>query len=177
MKSIIYKLLLLFFIYTVSPLVSGQTIISSFSAGVGYSLDEEVLARVGLQHYFDSAWWVSDTGAFSVYLDGSYSHLFLSEENDLTIYALSPVFYYEFNNSIFQAKPRIEFGIGASYISEKEIIDRNMGGHFQFEDRIGAGLKWEQVYLSLLYLHYSNGGIYSENAGYNTLQLNLQISL
>lgn len=177
MKSTIYKSLLLFFTCTLSPLVSGQTIVSSFSAGVGYSLDDEVLARVGLQHYFDSAWWVSDTGALSAYMDVSYSHLFLSETNDVTIYALSPVFYYEFHQSIYQAKPRIEFGVGASYISEKKIIDRNMGGHFQFEDRIGAGLKWEQVYLSLLYLHYSNGGIYSENAGYNTVQLNLQIDL
>lgn len=177
MKSKLYRVFVLLISYLVSPLVPGQTMVSSVSAGIGYSLDEEVLVRVGIQHYFDSAWWGSDTGVLSAYLDVSYNHLFLSENHDLTIYALSPVFYYEFHQSIYQAKPRVEFGIGASYISEKEIIDRNMGGHFQFEDRIGAGLKWEQVYLSLLYLHYSNGGIYPANAGYNILQLNLQLDL
>lgn len=156
------------------PVSHSQNLIDSVSLGAGYSLDDDVLGRIGLQHNLDYRWLESDTGRLTVYWDLSYNRWFLRQDDDFSIVALSPVFSYQFEQALLGAKPVIEVGIGVSYISDRYVNDRDMGGHFQFEDRIAAGLKYDSLYLALMYVHYSNGGLYDENAGYNTVLVNAQ---
>lgn len=65
-----------------------------------------------------------------------------------------------------------EFGIGASLLDERFFGHKNLGTHFQFEDRLG--LRWVSASgdsVSLRYMHYSNGGIGSHNPGVDFINL------
>ncbi len=154
-----------------SSAVYCQSWFDSVSVGAGTSFDHEFLAHIGIQHNFDKQWWESDSGSLSAYLDLSLNNWSLPGKDDLRIVAISPVFTYQFSTRLFGAKPNLECGIGGSYISEYVFNDRDMGGKFQFEDRIAFGLHYDFGTLMLTYLHYSNGGIYSQNAGMNSVLL------
>lgn len=69
----------------------------------------------------------------------------------------------------------IEGGAGANYISRQSIGSRDLGGSFIFSPSGGAGYvfsrKGRDCALSLRYRHISNAGIYSENAGMDSLYL------
>lgn len=71
-------------------------------------------------------------------------------------------------------QPFIALSIGPSYISDYDFVERNLGGHFIFNDRAALGAHFGnrlQHTLSLQATHYSNAGIYTHNRGYNTLSL------
>lgn len=158
------------------PASYSQSLVDGVSIGAGYSFDDDLLGRIGLQHDLDYRWLESDSGHLAVYWDASYNRWFLRDDDDFSIIALTPVLYYQFTQPLLGGVPVVEFGIGVSYISDRYVNDRDMGGHFQFEDRIAAGLKYDAVYLALMYVHYSNGGLYDENAGYNTALINVRYS-
>ncbi|MCG6345526.1 acyloxyacyl hydrolase, partial [Vibrio fluvialis] len=119
-----------------SSAVYCQSWFDSVSVGAGTSFDHGFLAHIGIQHNFDKQWWESDAGSLSAYLDLSLNNWSLSGKDDLRIVAISPVFTYQFSTRLFGAKPNLECGIGGSYISEYVFNDRDMGGKFQFEDRL-----------------------------------------
>lgn len=71
-------------------------------------------------------------------------------------------------------QPFIALSIGPSYISDSDFVERNLGGHFIFNDRAAVGARFGrrlQHTLSLQFTHYSNAGIYTHNRGYNTLSM------
>ncbi|WP_241669794.1 acyloxyacyl hydrolase [Vibrio furnissii] len=146
----------------------------SATLGVGTSFDDELLVRIGIQRHLDAQWWESEAGHLSAYLDLSLNQWSLDEDEDLRMVAFSPVFSYQFSSQFAGGKPLLEAGIGLSYISKSVFSDRDMGGNIQFEDRLTLGLRYDVGALMLTYLHYSNGGIYSKNAGMNSLLLNFR---
>ncbi|WVM92338.1 acyloxyacyl hydrolase [Halopseudomonas pachastrellae] len=81
---------------------------------------------------------------------------------------LTPVFTLSFpgNGGV---TPFIEGGIGAAVFTETNLDDRrDLGSKFQFEDRIGAGMRFTSgAELGLRYYHYSNAGIKQPNQGIN----------
>lgn len=76
-------------------------------------------------------------------------------------------------------RPFLALSIGPSYISDYDFVERNLGGHFIFNDRAAVGANFGrrmQHTLSLQGTHYSNAGIYTHNRGYNTLSLSYAYS-
>ncbi|HIZ51571.1 MAG TPA: acyloxyacyl hydrolase, partial [Candidatus Pseudomonas excrementavium] len=62
--------------------------------------------------------------------------------------------------------PFLEGGIGASDFTETDLGDQDMVSKFQFEDRLGAGLKFASgSEVGVRYFHYSNAGIKQPNDG------------
>lgn len=84
--------------------------------------------------------------------------------------SFAPVFIYEFAGS--DIKPFIEVGIGVALFSGTTAGDRELGSAFNFEDRIGAGLKFSGGQrIGVRALHYSNAGIKQPNDGIESFAL------
>lgn len=66
--------------------------------------------------------------------------------------------------------PFLEIGIGFSWLSHTTIQGRRLSLHFQFEDKIGAGIYWggKQPYeIAVRAYHYSNASLMRPNSGVN----------
>jgi len=90
------------------------------------------------------------------------------------VLALSPVvsktFYY-----INEKYPlKWEFGIGISLVDDTRFAGKDIGSHYQFEDRLGLVANFGndlRQSVSLRYMHYSNGGLNTKNPGVDFLNL------
>jgi len=166
-------LIMLFFTSTESPALEG------ISLGVGRSRDDIDIYHLGFQKQFGRNLIEWKTGHLSGYHEASINH-WRHEKESVQQVAYSPVFtcgFDDFGSGMF---PYLEGGIGVSYISEKEIKGRDMSSHFQFEDRMGVGVKMGRDgrhNLNFRYLHYSNAGIKQPNEGIDIFMLSYTISI
>jgi lipid A 3-O-deacylase len=91
-------------------------------------------------------------------------------ESNLAV-ALSPVLVKQFS-SLYDRALYWEFGIGFSLLNKQRFAGKDLGSHYQFEDRIG--LIWQlhsKTQLALRYMHYSNAGLQKPNPGLDFLAL------
>jgi hypothetical protein len=88
--------------------------------------------------------------------------------------ALSPVFSSQFATIADKYPLKWEFGIGVSLINDTIFAGKDIGSHYQFEDRLGLVLEFgdnlEQSF-AVRYMHYSNGGLNDKNPGMDFLNL------
>lgn len=132
--------------------------------GFGQSQDDIDIYRVGLAKKWDVRWLKSRVGYVDGYFELSYNR-WDGETGEIDGVALSPVFLYAFNPGERHWYPYIEGGIGVAYIDEYKIDDRDLSTNFQFEDRIGAGVRYRNLDISVRYMHYSNASIEEPNHG------------
>jgi lipid A 3-O-deacylase len=88
--------------------------------------------------------------------------------------ALSPVFSKQLNMLYNKYPLKLELGIGVSLITDTRFAGKDIGSHYQFEDRLGLILEFgEQLEKSVAmrYMHYSNGGLNDDNPGLDFLNL------
>lgn len=123
--------------------------------------------RFGVTRDFPVQWFETETGFLSGYVELSCSR-WTKGGDDVNAAALSPVFVYYVDTG-GAVLPYVEAGIGVAYIDETRINGRNLSSRFQFEDRIGLGIKIKAVDLNLRYMHYSNAGIEAPNDGIDIL--------
>ena len=84
--------------------------------------------------------------------------------------SFAPVFVYEFGQG--DIKPFIEAGVGVAMFSGTNAGDQKFGSSFNFEDRIGAGLKFGDTQkVGVRATHYSNAGIKEPNDGIESCAL------
>jgi lipid A 3-O-deacylase len=143
----------------------GFSFLDSISVGAGVSRHNEIaIYRLGLRKDSEYKFLQNPTGWLSGYYEASAGFWY---EGDDKIYtgAFSPVFVYYFGAPDMKIQPYIEAGIGVAGISETHLGPRNFSTGFQFEDRIGAGVKIDSVDISIRYMHYSNGSITQPNDG------------
>jgi hypothetical protein len=88
--------------------------------------------------------------------------------------ALSPVISSQFATLYDKYPIKWEFGIGVSLVYDTRFAGKDIGSHYQFEDRVGLimefGRELEQS-LAIRYMHYSNGGLNTKNPGLDFLNL------
>ena len=88
--------------------------------------------------------------------------------------ALSPVFTWKLADIANRYPLRAEFGIGISLVEDTRFAGKDIGSHYQFEDRIGLTMEFGdnlEHAASLRYMHYSNGGLDDDNPGMDFLVL------
>lgn len=93
--------------------------------------------------------------------------------------ALSPVIGKTFYHIDGKYPLRWEFGIGISLVEDTRFAGKDIGSHYQFEDRIGLAVDFGEDHkqsLALRYMHYSNGGLNSKNPGLDFLNLSYSYS-
>lgn len=94
--------------------------------------------------------------------------------SSLNVVTSGPMFRWQMQSELlpFRALPYLELGVAASWLSETEIGGRRLSLHFQFEDKVGAGVRFgrkHQYDLSVRGVHYSNASIKRPNSGVNLL--------
>lgn len=88
--------------------------------------------------------------------------------------ALSPVVSKTFHHINGKYPLKWEFGIGVSLVNDTKFAGKDIGSHYQFEDRLGLAIdvgKDLKQSIALRYMHYSNGGLNSRNPGVDFLNI------
>jgi len=143
--------------------------IDEISFGVGEEKNDDIdIYRLGLKKDFGRQFLANPSGWLSGYFEGSINYWHHTAD-DIYAAALSPVFVYYFGTETSSVLPYIEAGIGVCVISDTEIGGVDMTTAFQFEDRIGAGIRTEKLDFNFRYMHYSNGSISQPNEGVDIL--------
>ncbi|WP_372874338.1 acyloxyacyl hydrolase [Pseudomonas sp.] len=141
---------------------------------VGSSDESTMVYRVGAQVDFSHRWMESSTGHLGGYWDAGYTYW----EGDKTAsnhsLSFSPVFVYEFSGD--NVRPYIEAGVGLAFFSSTELEGNDLGSSFQFEDRLGVGLRFAGQEIGLRALHYSNAGLKEPNNGAEAYTLHYRLS-
>ncbi len=145
-----------------------------FTAAIGQSGDSNMVYRLGAQWNWDTSWWQSSVGRLTGYWDAGYTYWEGDETSGNHSLSFSPVFVYEFAGESVQ--PYIEAGIGVAAFTSTELEDNDLGSSFQFEDRIGAGLRFSGQEIGIRALHYSNAGIKQPNGGVEAYTLHYRTS-
>ena len=137
-----------------------------FGLSLGYGVGKEDIDiyRFGLKKNFASRWFENGTGYLSGFFELSYNR-WEHGGDEVNGLALSPVFAYYFGTDADFVRPYIAGGIGVALLDDYNIHNRNLGTHFQFEDRIGVGARIGIFDMNVSYFHYSNAGLKSNNDG------------
>lgn len=86
-------------------------------------------------------------------------------QRDISAASLLPIFRAKtpfYNGAFF-----VGLGIGAAVLDSDEWMDRELGSHLQFEDRIEIGLRYSQHQVALGLSHFSNANLADINHGVN----------
>ena len=145
-----------------------------FTAAIGQSGDSNMVYRLGAQWNWDTSWWQSSVGRLTGYWDAGYTYWDGDETSGNHSLSFSPVFVYEFAGESVQ--PYIEAGIGVAAFADTDLEDNDLGSSFQFEDRLGAGLRFSGQEIGIRALHYSNAGIKQPNDGVEAYILHYRTS-
>lgn len=143
---------------------------AAVTGAVGATSQGDLTYRIGLSSEWDSKWFESSTGHLGGYWDAAYTYWEGGDASGAHSLSFSPVFVYEFSG--FTYTPYIEAGIGLAAFSKTEVGDQRLGSSFNFEDRIGLGLKLpDQQKVGIRAIHYSNAGIKEPNDGIESYSL------
>ncbi len=146
-----------------------------FTAALGQSGDSEMVYRLGAQWNWDKSWMQSDVGRLTGYWDAGYTYWDGDETSSNHSLSFTPVFVYEFAGET--VKPYIEAGIGVAFFENTELEDNDLGSSFQFEDRLGVGLRFSGQEVGIRAVHYSNAGIEQPNDGVEAYTLHYRLSM
>lgn len=143
---------------------------------VGQTSDSTMTYRLGLESDWDANWWETSVGRLTGYWDAGYTYWDGDETSSNHSLSFAPVFVYEFGGG--SVKPYIEAGIGVAAFAHTKLESNNLGGAFQFEDRIGFGLRFAGGHeIGVRAIHYSNAGISQPNDGAESYALHYRMAL
>lgn len=146
------------------------------TAAVGQTDDSTMTYRLGVQFDFERSWWETRVGRLTGYWDAGYTYWEGDETASNHSVSLSPVFVYEFAGE--RVRPFVELGIGIAAFSSTELEKNDLGSAFQFEDRLGAGLRFAGGHqVGVRAIHYSNAGLKKPNDGAESFSLYYQLPL
>ena len=135
--------------------------LDAVAVSFGESRDHIDIYRLGLRSDFGRSWIY---GNLSGFFEASANY-WNKQGDEVFGAALSPVFVLQPKLGLGEWRPYVDGGIGAACISKTKIADRDMSSLFQFEDRVGLGVKWRMLDLNVGYLHYSNANLVKPNQG------------
>ncbi|WP_339487796.1 acyloxyacyl hydrolase [Pseudomonas sp. EL_65y_Pfl2_R95] len=160
--------------FAVLGALSSSAQAADLSFSVGQTSDSTTTYRFGAQFDFDRSWLQSDVGRLTGYWEGAYTYWDGDETSSNHSVSFAPVFVYEFAGE--NVRPYVEAGIGVALFANTEIESNHLGTAFQFEDRIGAGLRFAGQEVGIRAIHYSNAGIKNPNDGVESYALHYRLS-
>jgi lipid A 3-O-deacylase len=142
-------------------------------AAIGETDDDAGVFRISAQQPFSQRWLEGSAGHLGGYWDAGYTY-WDAGQGDSANHSLSltPVFVWEFPG--VSVRPVIEVGIGAGLFMDTTVDGQRLGSAFQFEDRLGVGLRFGGREVGLRALHYSNAGLQTPNDGVNSFSFYYQ---
>ena len=143
---------------------------------VGHTSESTMTYRLGLKSDWDKSWLQTDVGRLTGYWDGAYTYWEGDKSSASNSLSFSPVLVYEFAGE--RVKPYVEAGIGVALFSHTEVEGNKLGTAFQFEDRLGFGVRFAGGHeVGIRATHYSNAGISSTNDGVESYALHYTMAL
>ncbi|WP_416307652.1 acyloxyacyl hydrolase [Neptunicella sp. SCSIO 80796] len=152
---------------------------ASFNQGIAIDyLDGEsnlTGIRLAYRPYYGQVTQIEYLGGLDIYWEMSVNFWEYGQDNrhetNLAV-ALSPVISSTFTTVGDNLPLKWELGIGISLVDNTRFAGKDIGSHYQFEDRLGLTLLLsQQESVSVRYMHYSNGGLNSKNPGMDFLNL------
>ena len=144
---------------------------SALSLDMGNAKSNMTIQRIAYKRETTQLLRVGNT-VLPGYVETSFNRWHGAQQNTYAV-AISPVFVKTLCQTC-QTKPYLEAGIGAALISRHQLRTtdgiRDMASTFQFEDRLGIGIKTKKLDYHIRYMHYSNANLKKPNAGLDTLQ-------
>tara|TARA_R110002110_G_scaffold271566_3_gene486974 strand:- start:85 stop:648 length:564 start_codon:yes stop_codon:yes gene_type:complete len=158
---------------------------SSYAAanlGFDFSSGEGIMDikpyRLGVSWDFGSIWREEENWGLNAIWESSVSRWdrndtkSVGNNNRMDVVTTGPMFRWQRQApfSPFHIMPYLELGVGASWLSDTEIGGRRLSLHFQFEDKVGIGVRFGRngkYDLSLRGYHYSNASLKRPNSGVN----------
>ena len=146
------------------------------SIGTGYGVASIIPIRLSFQKMLDTRWEPCNTWPIASYIEGSFYSMHgrkgvePNSHRYLKAVALAGFLRFERPEALCNVYPYIELGIGASWLSQKEIGGRDLGFHYQFEDRLGIGLRFGpclEYEIGYKAVHFSNAYLGPRNHGIN----------
>ncbi len=146
------------------------------SASTGSGCHRIFPLRIGIQKEFDCYFRTERSWLSTGYWEASAYSLKGSKKrwpgcNDrLAAFAFAGVLRFERKEPICCVWPYVDVGVGLSYVNKKEMCKRELGIHFQFEDRLGLGIRFgecRQFELGYRVVHFSNAYLSKQNASIN----------
>lgn len=163
---------------TYSPCDNGFSGKTGVSFATGYGLRHIVPIRVALRHGVKNEWFQRKPWPVGAYFEGAYYHLGNAKNprpdpekhsnTSLDAGAIAGVLRFHRKEKWGWIYPYVDIGVGLSYLTKKEIGGRELGMHFQFEDRLGFGFQageHRQWDIGYRFLHFSNAFLGSKNHG------------
>jgi len=164
-----------FLMLSVGPLHSWAA--TGISLASGYGVAQSIPFRIGIQQEFNKQWRTDTSWPIGGYWEGSLYNIRAHNKNldsashkHLNAVALAAAVRLERKEKMQVGWPYLEIGFGASLVTHKEFGGRKLGTYFQFEDRIGIGVRFgenREFDLSYRAIHFSNAYIGSYNHGIN----------
>jgi lipid A 3-O-deacylase len=116
-----------------------------------------------MQRQFDGPLYEAGDMVLAGYFEASLNY-WQGDGDQIYAAAISPVFTVSFCRDC-RYVPYVEGGIGVALLSDTQIAGRDLSTAFQFEDRLGVGLRSDKLDLHVRYMHYSNADISDTNDG------------
>lgn len=161
-----------------SVLCSGSRVSAEMgiSGSAGYGVERVKPLRLGWQKTFKRHWCTQKSWILGGYWEGSLYRIGQGKTSRMrhckTLHALAGagVFRFERVEKIKLGWPYLELGVGLSWLSHKELGNRKLGMHFQFEDRMGIGIRFgnnREFDVGYKVVHFSNAYLGAYNHGIN----------
>ncbi|MEN0105293.1 MAG: acyloxyacyl hydrolase [Pseudomonas sp.] len=144
------------------------------TVAIGQTGESTMVYRLGTQFDFGTSWWQSDVGRLTGYWDAGYTYWDGDKSSSNHSLSFAPVFVYEFAGE--NVRPYVEAGVGVALFANTEVEDNKLGSAFQFEDRLGVGLRFADQEIGIRALHYSNAGISQPNDGVEAYTVHYRVS-
>ncbi len=144
---------------------------ATITGAVGMTGQSDMTYRIGVGMDWDKTWWQSSLGHLTGYWDLGFTYWGAGDHtSSRQSVSFAPVFVYEFGGG--NVVPFVEAGIGIAGFSGTHVGNRDLGSAFNFEDRLGVGLKIAQQHrVGVRIIHYSNAGISEPNEGIESYSL------
>ncbi|MBO9491849.1 acyloxyacyl hydrolase [Endozoicomonas sp. G2_1] len=176
------RLLLLLQVGVFSVLFSFGATAQQHRAAVDYIHGEGDVEGIKLAYQYHTNWLKSWSKHVNLYFESSINFWEYGAENNHDtnfVLAISPVIEYPIAE--YRHTPiYLEFGIGVSLLDDTKFAGKNVGSHYQFEDRLGIKTyfgKGNRHSLGLRYFHYSNAGLQDPNPGLDFISLSYSQAL
>lgn len=137
--------------------------------------------RLAYRPYATQLTQIKWLGNLDIYWEVSMNFWEVGEQNrHETNYAvaISPVISKQFATIANKYPLRWEFGIGVSLVEDTRFAGKDIGSHYQFEDRLGLVTDFGENMnhsVALRYMHYSNGGLNDHNPGVDFLNVSYAV--
>jgi len=157
-------IIVLFYFLSLNIYAKDKNEINEIAFGYGDSSEHMEVYKLSIKKDLNNYFFDNRYKYLPKYYETSLGYWKGESGGNIKSLSFTPMFRYNFGQ-YYESIPYIEAGVGAAYISKTKLQGQNFGTHFQFENVIGIGFKFSDFDLSFRYIHYSNAGFDSNNAG------------